>query len=349
MDLSQISAALNSSYDRLVNLSNTISNGVDRAYNRAFNQLAVLPYRVHDYVSGPFSRSVEEVKILCPHSSPLENSAVVRHLVSFAARGVNISQINMPDFARIGLADKKSQSECSQTYGEMPSIGRYSWGQQFNGLEDEFSDITENYTTYGHTPYYDPEAPLPDYLNLCKSDNERLENQQTSGKSMPYCKARFPSFSTEKHIQITNRPQGGLDYLESLDNSEDNSEGRLTISGKCSSDEGTIKCEFTANRLETHFDVVERDGELLLSGSVRNRHIPKNAPLRFDSADVMMSYVRGESTIYHYALPILGLLGGYFLYKGLKSLFGNHTVKPVRLIPEEGALISSAQRSYKTV
>jgi hypothetical protein len=202
--------------------------------------------------------------------------------------------------------------------------------------------------TYGHTPYYDPEAPLPDYLDLCASDNERLENQRTPGNSKPLCQARFPSGNTEKHIEIeiSNSSGGRIHYFEHFDY---DTEDRLTISGKCSSDEGTTKCEFSASKLDTDFDVVERDGQLLLSGSVRSRYIPKNAPLRFDSAEVMMSYVRGESTIYHYALPILGLLGGYFLYKGLKSLFGNHTVKPVKLVPVEGALTSSAQKGYKKV
>jgi hypothetical protein len=241
--------------------------------------------------------------------------------------------------------DLEPIANCNQSDLDQNLVLRNSLGQK--------SKVDHGIIYYGYNPDYDPRSPNENILQElggCNNDKAKLESISSNPKA---CKRTFKGTMLtlsadhnpgEIHTKITKKDSGGFSYTEQkyLTNPSDSYPkvySKTVI--ECANRDSGLECNLvrkTTNGWGFDVKVIEVNSTLFLSGSINNPSsnpkklgdiydsISHESPLKFSSTEGMMSYLRGESTIYHYALPLLGIIGLYVMYKGFGGLV-NYTVK----------------------
>lgn len=353
----------------MINISNVkfgfnyFANGLENSLYKAFNKLATLPYKLdtdlYNYFQSSNSSSSSDLLALCPHvSEKLVNaSKLVQYLISEMGRGVDREKINPDFFGRVGLqkpyqsrsVDRESTPKSSVLY----DCYEASLGQTFRTKSPSRSFESSSFS-YGHTPHYDRNQPTPNRLNICLSDAERLKKLEIDA---PFChrQSLLPNPNEGVLEILISKKNGDIDYSKKLFHKAEHS-GRwwdldswqgllgfypIDLEVSCSSRK--LQCRVKVHNTPTSVKVIEQEGQLFISGQVRDMNILEGSPLSFDSAEEMIGFIQGKSTVYHYALPLLTLLGSYLLYKGFKSLFGNRSAKVIPFRPTEESTTSKVQ------
>lgn len=309
--------------------------------------LSTLPYQLRYYVNTLFNSSTtrpyNELLDLCPHVDRhlLNSSILVHYFAEELVLGLNHSEKTL-DMKRLDL---EPIANCNQSDLDHNLVLRNSLGQK--------SKVEHGKLYYGYNPDYDASKPntnILEELGFCKNDEAKLESISSKSKA---CKRTFkgtiPTLSPDNnpgeiHTKITKKDSGGFSYTEQkyLTNPSDSYPklySKTVI--ECTNRDSGLECNLirkATNGWGFDVKVIEVNSTLFLSGSINNpssnpnklgdiyNSISHESPLKFSSTEGMMSYLSGESTIYHYALPLLGIIGLYVMYKGVEGLV-NYTVK----------------------